>query len=150
MKECGWEEDRVGAHLQFWMNLSAHEWRHDPEDAACQALIVYQAMYRRRWHDTLGTASSFNLKYLDEEALIKIKFKITSKIHTAITNQAREVSTIFNTPSCTHFSPQITHYTFRPHQIFFSYFYSIGLHAQQQWPLVRTHYTAHWHVAPQP
>ncbi|KIJ09536.1 hypothetical protein PAXINDRAFT_55044, partial [Paxillus involutus ATCC 200175] len=72
MKECGWEEDCVGAHLQFWMNLSAHEWRHDPEDAAHQALIVYQATYRRRWHDTLGTASSFNLKYLDEEALIKI------------------------------------------------------------------------------
>ncbi|KIJ09014.1 hypothetical protein PAXINDRAFT_88067 [Paxillus involutus ATCC 200175] len=93
MKECGWEEDRVNAHLQFWMNLSVHEWRHDPEDAARQALIVYQAMYRRRWHDTLGTLSSFNLKYLDEEALIKIKFKITSKIHAAITSQAKEVST---------------------------------------------------------
>jgi hypothetical protein len=29
MKENGWEVDCIDAHLQFWMNLSAHEWRHN-------------------------------------------------------------------------------------------------------------------------
>ena len=93
MKECGWGVDRTDAHLHFWMNLSAHEWRHDADDAACQALILYQATYRRRWHDTLGTPSSFNLKYVDEEALTKFKFKITSKLQAAVTSQAKEAST---------------------------------------------------------
>ncbi|KIK78830.1 hypothetical protein PAXRUDRAFT_16662 [Paxillus rubicundulus Ve08.2h10] len=45
MKECGWEDDCVNAHLHFWMNLSAHEWQHDAKDTARQALILYQAMY---------------------------------------------------------------------------------------------------------
>ncbi|KIK78581.1 hypothetical protein PAXRUDRAFT_71354, partial [Paxillus rubicundulus Ve08.2h10] len=66
-----WEEDCISIHLQFWMNLSTHEWWNDPEDAACQTLIIYQATYQI-WHDMLGTTSSFNLKYLDKEALIKI------------------------------------------------------------------------------
>ena len=75
------------------MNLSAHEWQHNTDDAARQALILYQATYRRRWHDTLGTPSSFNLKYVDEEALTKFKFKITSKLQATITSQAKEAST---------------------------------------------------------
>ncbi|KIK85602.1 hypothetical protein PAXRUDRAFT_152667, partial [Paxillus rubicundulus Ve08.2h10] len=94
-KECGWEADCVDVHLHFWMNLSTHEWQHDAKGAACQALIIYQATYQRRWYNTLRTTSPFNLKYLNEEVLINIKFKITSKLHTTITNQAREVSTCF-------------------------------------------------------
>ena len=86
MKECSWGADRTDAHLHFWMNLSTHEWRHDAEDA------TRQATYRRRWHDALGTPSSFNLKHIDKEALNKIKFKITSRLHTAITSQAKEPS----------------------------------------------------------
>lgn len=34
MKECGWGNDHTDTHLHFWMNLSTHEWCHDPEDAA--------------------------------------------------------------------------------------------------------------------
>ena len=96
MKECGWGADQTDAHLHFWMNLSAHEWRHDAEDAARQALILYQATYHRRWHDALGTPSSFNLKYIDEEALNKFKFKITSRLHAAIMSQAKEASVSFS------------------------------------------------------
>ncbi|KIK80817.1 hypothetical protein PAXRUDRAFT_157631, partial [Paxillus rubicundulus Ve08.2h10] len=92
MAECGWGPEHLDAHLNFWMGLSAHEWCHDPKDTAWQALIFYQDAYCKRWHNTLGMPVSFNLKYIDEEALIKIKFKITSKLHTAITNQAKEAS----------------------------------------------------------
>ncbi|KIK93976.1 hypothetical protein PAXRUDRAFT_143871 [Paxillus rubicundulus Ve08.2h10] len=133
MKECGWEEDHVGAHLQFWMSLSAHKWQHNPKYSTCQVLIVYQATYQRRWHDTLGTMSSFNLKYLDEEALIKIKFKIANKLHTAITNQAREVSTLFHYLTFTCISPCKMHYTSHSMKNF-SFPYSIGLHTNNNGP----------------
>ncbi|KIK80287.1 hypothetical protein PAXRUDRAFT_101128, partial [Paxillus rubicundulus Ve08.2h10] len=72
MTECGWGPEHLNAHLNFWMGLSAHEWHHDPEDAAQQVLVFYQDAYHKRWHNTLGTPASFNLKYIDEEALIKI------------------------------------------------------------------------------
>ena len=43
MKENGCDQKWLEAHLSFWMALGAHEWRHDSEETARRALIVYQA-----------------------------------------------------------------------------------------------------------
>ncbi|KAF8550623.1 hypothetical protein OG21DRAFT_1419435, partial [Imleria badia] len=78
MKEAEWPEEHIQALFGFWMNLGTHEWRHDADESAHQALIIYQAIYQRWWHDTLGTTSSFNLKHIDQEALSRIKAKIVN------------------------------------------------------------------------
>ena len=92
MKENGWDQKRLESHLGFWMALGAHEWRHDSKETSRKALIVYQATVRRRWHDTLGTAHSFNLKYINEELLSKIRRELTHKAHNWAIKQANEVS----------------------------------------------------------
>ncbi|KAL4063389.1 hypothetical protein V8B97DRAFT_2026431 [Scleroderma yunnanense] len=43
MKENRWDQKHIDSHLQFWMALGAHEWRHDPDKTTKQALIIYQA-----------------------------------------------------------------------------------------------------------
>lgn len=90
MKENGWDQKRLEAHLSFWMALGAHEWRHDSEDTAKRALIVYQATARKWWHDTLGTPHSFNLKYVNEALLNKIRMELMHKAHDWAVKQANE------------------------------------------------------------
>lgn len=90
MKENGWDQKRLEVHLSFWMALGAHEWRHDSEDTAKRALIVYQATARKRWHDTLGTPHSFNLKYVNEALLNKIRMELMHKAHDWAVKQANE------------------------------------------------------------
>jgi hypothetical protein len=149
MKECGWEADQVNVHLQFWRNLSVHKWHHNAEDAARQALIVYQATYRRRWHDTLGTTLSFNLKYLDKEALMKIKFKITSKASHRHYKPSQRGEYHLTQHFVTHDSLHRNNFIFPTHPIIYPYPHSTGLHAPQP-PLVQTHYTALQYMAPWP
>ena len=92
MKENGWDQKRLESHLGFWMALGVHEWRHDSEEMSRKALIVYQATAWRRWHDMLGTAHSFNLKYINEELLSKIWRELMHKAHNWAIKQANEVS----------------------------------------------------------
>jgi len=92
MKDAKWPAERVQDTLKFWMNLATHEWRHDPDETAQQALIIYQATYRRRWHDSLGTASSFNLRFINQEALVRIKAKIVDQRRLAIDQRAKEAA----------------------------------------------------------
>ncbi|KAF8550563.1 hypothetical protein OG21DRAFT_1487675 [Imleria badia] len=92
MKEADWPEERIQALFGFWMNLSTHEWRHDADESACQALITYEATFRRWWHNMLGTTSSFNLKHIDQEALVRIKARIVDQKYQATEKHAREAS----------------------------------------------------------
>ena len=139
MKENGWDQKRLEAHLSFWMALGAHEWRHDSEDTAKRTLIVYQATVQKRWHDTLGIPHSFNLKYVNEALLNKIQMELMHKAHDWAVKQANEVHTskycIPTTMAFTHETPyiiQIVHATLHT--------YPSWLHATL--PLGRTHYTA--------
>ncbi|KAF8834043.1 hypothetical protein BDN67DRAFT_862831, partial [Paxillus ammoniavirescens] len=65
MRENDWDEEQVQSHLQMWMALSAHEYRHDPDKFGKRALIVYQDTATRRWHALLGTPQSFDLVPID-------------------------------------------------------------------------------------
>ncbi|KAF8439451.1 hypothetical protein L210DRAFT_3646226 [Boletus edulis BED1] len=91
MKEAEWPEEHIQALFGFWMNLGMHDWRHDVDESAHQALIIYQATYHRCWQDTLGTTSSFNLKHIDQEALMRIKVKIIDQKYQATEKWAQEV-----------------------------------------------------------
>ena len=44
MKECGWDEPCIQAHLQFWIALNTHSWRHHQDERRHRALIHYQAV----------------------------------------------------------------------------------------------------------
>jgi len=92
MKENGWDQKRLESHLGFWMVLGAHKWRHDAKEMSRKALIIYQATVWRCWHDMLGTAHSFNLKYINEELLSKIQWELTHKAHNWAIKQANKVS----------------------------------------------------------
>ena len=94
MKENGWDQKRLESHMGFWMALRAHEWRHNSEETSRKALIVYQATARRQWHDTLGTAHSFNLKYINKDLLSKIQRELAHKAHNWAIKQANEVSVL--------------------------------------------------------
>lgn len=102
MKENGWDDERVQSHLKFWMALSAHGYRHSPDEYGKHALIAYQAFSRRRWHDTLGTTSSFDLQLINEEMITTIQQDLVHKVHKAATEQAIQVSTThaLHSPPC--------------------------------------------------
>ncbi|KAN0084359.1 hypothetical protein V8E55_007863 [Tylopilus felleus] len=93
MKEADWPQDCLNAMLQFWMNLGTDEWPHDADETARQVLIIYQAMYQCRWHDTLGTNSSFNPRHINQEALIRIKAKLIDQHYQITEKRAKEAST---------------------------------------------------------
>jgi hypothetical protein len=121
------------------MNLSTNKWQHDLKGAAHQALIIHQAMYQRRWCNMLGTASSINFKYINKEALIKIKFKINQQAsHHHHKPSQRDVYLFHLTFHYTQLTSQNTLH-FPLHLKLFHSPHSIGLHAQQL-PLVRTHF----------
>lgn len=98
MKEADWPQQHINVLFGFWMNLGTHEWRHDASASARQALIVYQTTYRRWWQDTLGTTASFNLKHIDQEALVRIKAKITDQPFQATERHAKEACTVVSVP----------------------------------------------------
>lgn len=97
IKKAEWLQDHITVMLQFWINLGMHKWYHDADGSTCQALIIYQAMYCHRWHDTLGMTSSFNLKHIDQDTLICIKAKINNQKYQATEWQAKEVSPLLPT-----------------------------------------------------
>ena len=145
MKENGWDQKRLESHLGFWMALGAHEWRHDAEETSRKALIIYQATARRRWHDMLGTAHSFNLKYINEELLSKIRRELTHKAHNWAIKQANEVSP----QNYRALSPQLSSfYSQKPSLIHHTLHHFTRPGFTPQCPWDRTHYTATLHVAP--
>ncbi|KAG1718305.1 hypothetical protein EDB19DRAFT_1920878 [Suillus lakei] len=43
MKMHDWPDDRVNMHIQFWMAIQAHRWRHSPDLLQQKALLLYQS-----------------------------------------------------------------------------------------------------------
>ncbi|KAG1725658.1 hypothetical protein EDB19DRAFT_1643919 [Suillus lakei] len=43
MKMHDWPDDRVNMHIQFWMAMQAHHWRHSPDPLQQRALLLYQS-----------------------------------------------------------------------------------------------------------
>ncbi|KAL4063016.1 hypothetical protein V8B97DRAFT_2026537 [Scleroderma yunnanense] len=81
MKENSWEK-----------TLGMHKWYQDPDKISKHALIIYQATIQKRWHDILGIPYTFNLKYLNDELLSRIRSDLIHKAHTAAVIQAKEVN----------------------------------------------------------
>ncbi|KAG1843035.1 hypothetical protein F4604DRAFT_1960735 [Suillus subluteus] len=69
MKMHNWPEDRVSMHIQFWVALQTHHWRHAPDVLKQRALLLYQAQQRRWWHMTIGTAQSWSLEELNQDLI---------------------------------------------------------------------------------
>ncbi|KAL4064866.1 hypothetical protein V8B97DRAFT_2025894 [Scleroderma yunnanense] len=84
------DDKHTESHLCFWLAIGVHECCHNPD--------------KKRWHDTLGTPYSFNLKYLNNKLLSKIRSDHTHKAHTAAVVQAKEQRTgltlMDTSPSC--------------------------------------------------
>ena len=104
MRDCGWDEARVQTHVEFWMALGSHAWRHHHDERRKKALIQYQAVARRRWHDTLGTPNSFSLKYIQQSVLDDIRTEIVDSAAATAASAAKEASTfpilpVFSFPS---------------------------------------------------
>ena len=91
MRENGWDDQRVNAHLQFWMALSSHAWRHGADKISKRALLIYQAHVHRRWHDTLRSTKAFNLHHLNAELLTNIRNEL---VHKAAITQIRQMKTV--------------------------------------------------------
>jgi hypothetical protein len=94
MRECSWDEARIQAHVEFWIALGSHSWRHHHDERCRRALIQYQAVARRRWHDTLGTPNSFNLKYIQSSLLDDIRTEIVDSAAAAAASAAKEASSL--------------------------------------------------------
>jgi hypothetical protein len=92
MRENGWDGERIQSHLQFWMALGSHEYRHDSDEFGKRALIVYQDTARRRWHNLLGTPQSFDLVPIDKGMIKEIRDKLLHK----------EVSSVLLSPLFEH------------------------------------------------
>ncbi|KAF8131387.1 hypothetical protein EV363DRAFT_1165481 [Boletus edulis] len=50
MNECGWDDQRIQVHLQFWLALGTHSWRHH-QDERCQ----HASSTIRQLHERGGT-----------------------------------------------------------------------------------------------
>ncbi|KAF9232441.1 hypothetical protein BU15DRAFT_55021 [Melanogaster broomeanus] len=94
MRENGWDEERVNSHLQMWMALSAHEYRHDADEFSKRALIVYHDIARRRWHLLLGMPQSFDLVPIDRGMIKEIRDDLLHKANKALRDEAIQVSQI--------------------------------------------------------
>ncbi|KIK79509.1 hypothetical protein PAXRUDRAFT_87766, partial [Paxillus rubicundulus Ve08.2h10] len=92
MKENGWDEERVQSHLQFLMALSAHKYRHDADEYGKRALIIYQDIVRRCWHNLLGTTQSFNLVPIDKGMIKEIRDKLLYKANKTLKDEAMQAS----------------------------------------------------------
>lgn len=91
MKENGWDDQCVNAHLQFWMTLSAHEWKNGADEISKKSLLIYQACVRRRWHDTLGSTKAFNLCHLNMDLLSNIRSEL---VHKTAISQIAQMKTV--------------------------------------------------------
>ncbi|KIJ09472.1 hypothetical protein PAXINDRAFT_17439 [Paxillus involutus ATCC 200175] len=92
MKENGWDEERVQSHLQFLMALSSHEYRHDADEYGKHAMIVYQDIIRRCWHNLLGTTQSFDLVPIDKSMIKEIRDDLLYKANKSLKDEAMQVS----------------------------------------------------------
>ena len=92
MRDCGWNEPCVQTHVKFWMALGSHVWCHHHHERRKKALIQYQAVARRCWHDILGTANSFSLKYIQQAVLDDIRTEIIDGAVATAASAAKEAS----------------------------------------------------------
>ena len=73
MKMHDWPDDRVNMHIQFWMALQSHRWRHAPDVLKQKALLLYQSQQRCRWHLTVGTAQGWSLEEINQDLLFEVR-----------------------------------------------------------------------------
>jgi hypothetical protein len=92
MRENGWDGERIQSHLQFWMALGSHEYRHDSDEFGKRALIIYQDTARRRWHNLLGTPQSFDLIPIDKGMIKEICDELLHKANKALREEAVQAS----------------------------------------------------------
>ncbi|KIK73042.1 hypothetical protein PAXRUDRAFT_21293 [Paxillus rubicundulus Ve08.2h10] len=95
MKENGWDKERVQSHLQFLMALSAHKFRHDADGYGMCALIVYQDIVRRRWHNLLSTMQLCDLAPIDKGMIKEIHDKLLYKANKTLKDEAMQASCLF-------------------------------------------------------
>ncbi|KAG6376558.1 hypothetical protein JVT61DRAFT_1534 [Boletus reticuloceps] len=91
MRESSWEEEHVQSHLNMWLKLSGHPYRHDPDKYGKRALIVYQDTTRRRWHNLLGTPESFDLVLISMEMIKEIRDDLLHKSNKALREEALQL-----------------------------------------------------------
>ena len=97
MKDNDWAEDRVQMFVNFWTAIHGHPWRHASDRFSQQALRVYQAQQRRKWHLAAGTAHSWSLAKINQDVLQETRDAIIADSHQRELAALNEVSS--NPPS---------------------------------------------------
>ncbi|KAF8833910.1 hypothetical protein BDN67DRAFT_1017055 [Paxillus ammoniavirescens] len=72
------------------MALSSHEYRHDADEYGKRALIVYQDIVRRHWHNLLSTTQSFDLVPIDKSMIKEIHDELLYKANKSLKDKAMQ------------------------------------------------------------
>ncbi|KAH9924513.1 uncharacterized protein B0H18DRAFT_877772 [Fomitopsis serialis] len=77
MQRARWAPARVEMLALFWGNLETHDFQQSIDPIDVQALVVYQAEQRMRWHQAIvGDGGGWNLSILSEEALEETRDRV--------------------------------------------------------------------------
>ncbi|KAF8813061.1 hypothetical protein BYT27DRAFT_7251289 [Phlegmacium glaucopus] len=67
MSKLGWPEKHINALAHFYFKLEDHPMRLRPNGD--EILLIFQAVVRREWHDTLERKEGFNIANINETTL---------------------------------------------------------------------------------
>ncbi|KAI0667425.1 hypothetical protein C8Q78DRAFT_948157, partial [Trametes maxima] len=74
LEKLGWPEQYIKMHATFFWRLDTHEIR--SQKGGTDALVRYQAQYRREWHLSLENKDAFDLSAINEDGLAKIRSEL--------------------------------------------------------------------------
>ncbi|KIK80944.1 hypothetical protein PAXRUDRAFT_157292 [Paxillus rubicundulus Ve08.2h10] len=83
MCESEWPDEHIQMHIDFWLSIETHEWRHDTSLYNRSSLLTYEAHVRELWHRMLGTPKVFSLAKFNNNLLKKIRDELVHKASTA-------------------------------------------------------------------
>ncbi|KAI0672956.1 hypothetical protein C8Q78DRAFT_689854 [Trametes maxima] len=74
LEKLGWPRKYIEMHATFFWRLDAHELR--SRKGGTDALVRYQAKYRREWHISLENGEPFDLSVINEDGLAGIRAEL--------------------------------------------------------------------------
>ncbi|KAI0667144.1 hypothetical protein C8Q78DRAFT_389394 [Trametes maxima] len=74
LEKMGWPGEYIEMHATFFWRLDTHEMR--SQKGGTDALVRYQAKYRREWHLSLKNKEPFNLSIINEDGLARIRAEL--------------------------------------------------------------------------
>ncbi|KAI9574137.1 hypothetical protein HD554DRAFT_2165639 [Boletus coccyginus] len=81
MRDNNWADDRIQMFVDFWTAIHRHPWRHASDRFSQQALRIYQAQQRRKWHLAAGTSHSWSLAKINQDVLQEARDAIIADSH---------------------------------------------------------------------